>query len=95
MSGERLTIYRPRPQFYISVLSTPSVASLTSGPSVAQGSAPLMRHKMTFSHFSKDLIRHPVSGGQFAGAVLSIVTDSTPETGVVPRRGEGVDSFPF
>ena len=23
-----------------------------------------MRHKMTFSHFSKDLIRHPVSGGQ-------------------------------
>ena len=25
--------------------------------SVAQGSAPLMRYKMTFSHFSKDLIR--------------------------------------
>ena len=46
-------------------LSTPSGASLTSGPSVALGSAPLMRHKMTFSHFSKDLIRHPVSGGQF------------------------------
>ena len=32
-------------------------------------------------------------GGQLAGAVFSVVTDSTPETGVVPRRGEGVDSF--
>ena len=57
----------------MSVISTPSVASLTSGPSVALGSAPLMRHKMTFSHFSKDLIRPPVSGGQFAGAVRGLV----------------------
>ena len=58
----------------MSDLSTPSVATLTSGPSVALGSAPLMRHKMTltlapygvelcFSQFSKDLIR-PVSEGQ-------------------------------
>ena len=28
---------------------------------------------MTFSHFSKDLIRPPVSGGQFAGAVRGLV----------------------
>ena len=41
-------------------LSTPSVAS---SPGVKLGSLTLMRHKMTFSHFSKDLIR-PVSGGQ-------------------------------
>ena len=25
-----------------------------------------MRHKMTLGHFSKDLIRPPVSGGQFS-----------------------------
>ena len=48
----------------MSVISTPSVASL---------------------------LVPPVSGGQFAGAVLAVVTDSPPETGVVPRRGEGVD----
>ena len=30
---------------------------LSGWSSVAQGSAPLMRYKMTFSHFSKDLIR--------------------------------------
>ena len=38
----------------MSVISTPSVASL---------------------------LVHPVSGGQFAGAVLAVVTDSSPETG--------------
>ena len=42
-------------------LSTPS-ASLPYGSSVALDSASLMRHKMTFSHFSKDLIR-PLSQG--------------------------------
>ena len=52
------------------LLHTPSGALLTSGPSVALGSAPLMRHKMTFSHFSKDLIRPPNLEGQFAGAVI-------------------------
>ena len=35
--------------------------------------------------------RPPVSEGQLAGAVVSIVTDSPSETGGVPRRGEGVD----
>ena len=70
-------------------ISTPSVASLTSGPSVALGSAPLMRHKMTFSHFSKDLIRPPVSGGQSACAVFSVVTDSPPETGASTPQGGG------
>ena len=47
------------------VLSTPSGASLlvSSSPGVKLGSLTLMRHKMTLSHFSKDLIR-PVSGGQ-------------------------------
>ena len=46
-------------------LSTPSGASLlvSSSPGVKLGSLTLMRHKMTFSHFSKDLIR-PVSGGE-------------------------------
>ena len=37
------------------------------------------------------LLVPPVSGGQLASAVFTVVTDSTPETGVVPRRGEGVD----
>ena len=51
-------------------LSTPSGASLlvSSSPGVKLGSLTLMRHKMTFSHFSKDLIR-PVSVGQSAVAV--------------------------
>ena len=34
------------------------------GSSVALGSAPLRGHRMTFSHSSKDPLRHPVSGGQ-------------------------------
>ena len=46
------------------VLSTPSALRAPSGSSVKLGSLTLMRYKMTFSHFSKDLIRHPVSGGQ-------------------------------
>ena len=37
----------------------------------------------------------PVSGGQFASAMIvfrfTFVTNSPPETGGVPRRGEGVD----
>ena len=50
---------------------------------------------MTLSHSSKDPLRPPVSGGQLAGAVFSVVTDSPSETGGVSRRGEGVDGFPF
>ena len=38
-------------------------ALLPYGSSVALDSASLMRHKMTFSHFSKDLIR-PLSQGE-------------------------------
>ena len=38
--------------------------------------------------------RHLPLYGEKAGAVLAVVTYSTPETGVVPRRGEGVDSSP-
>ena len=64
--------------------STPSVASLTSGPSVALGSAPLMRHKMTFSHFSKDLIR-PLSQGEKVDVTSHpshiISSNCPPETG--------------
>ena len=48
------------------------------GSSVALGSAPLMRYKMTFSHFSKDLIR-PLSQGKKVGdSVMSVVGDSVP-----------------
>ena len=43
---------------------------------------------------SASLVR-PVSGGQLAVAVSPVVTDSTPEAGVVPRRGEGVDGFTY
>ena len=32
---------------------------------------------------------------QYGVYSFPVVTDSTPETGVVPRRGEGVDGFPF
>ena len=40
--------------------------------------------------------RPPVSGGQYAGAMLSVVTDCPPETGATRSRAtEGVDSFPF
>ena len=39
------------------------------------------------------LLVDPVSGGQSACAVFSVVTDSPPETGGVPRRGEGVDKL--
>ncbi len=46
----------------MSVISTPSVASL---------------------------LVPPVSGGQFAGAVLAVVTDSPSETGGVPEGGGG------
>ena len=56
----------------MSVISTPSVASL---------------------------LVPPVSGGQFAGAVLAVVTDSSPETGEVSQSDRGVDKtdfrFPF
>ena len=40
----------------------PRFALVSSSPGVKLGSLTLMRHKMTFSHFSKDLIR-PVSEG--------------------------------
>ena len=39
--------------------------------------------------------RAPVSEGQLAGAVFSVVTDSPSETGGVPRRGEGVEKSPL
>ena len=43
--------------------------------------------------------RPPVSEGQSAGAVIDFsfqfVTNSPPETGGVPRSGEGVDVFLF
>ena len=41
----------------------------------------------TARRIGKCVQRLAVSGGQLAGAVFSVVTDSTPETGVVPRRG--------
>ena len=59
------------------------------GSNVALGSAPLRGDRMTFSHSSKDPLRHPVSGGQFAGAVLAVVTDSPPETGASTPQGGG------
>ena len=46
-----------------SPLTAPNTPPPPSGwSSVALGSAPLMRYKMTFSHFSKDLI-HPLFRG--------------------------------
>ena len=51
-------------------------------PSVAMGIATLIGYRMTSSHSSKDPLRPPVSGGQFLGAVLTVVT--TPS-----HRGEG------
>ena len=39
--------------------------------------------------------RPPVSGGQLAGAVFAVVTDSPPETGVSTRRGRGWIVFRF
>ena len=45
---------------------------------------------MTSSHSSKDPLR-PLSQGdsQYGVYPSPVVTDSTPETGVVPRRGRG------
>ena len=79
------------------VLSTPSVASLPCGSSVALGSAPLMRHKMTFSHFSKNLIR-PLSQGdsllarcEYIHSIPEIAEHplSPPETGVSTTQWGG------
>ena len=67
----------------------PPPPSLRSLPSVALGSAPLRGYRMTSSHSSKDPLRHPVSGGQFAGAALTVVTDSPPETGASTPQGGG------
>ena len=50
---------------------------------------------MTSSHSSKDPLRPPVSGGQLAGAVWSVVTDSTPETGGSTPQGGGGGWFPL
>ena len=55
---------------------------------------------MTSSHSSKDPLRPPVSGGQFAGAVVAFsfqfVTYSPPGTGAsTPKGGEGVDDLFF
>ena len=60
--------------------------------SVALGSAPLMRYKMTFSHFSKDLIR-PLSQRDKVGDSASSLL-STPKIGVVPEGGGGMIEAP-
>ena len=69
--------------------STPSVASLTSGPSVALGSAPLMRHKMTFSHFSKDLIRPLSQRDRVSGNIIA--TQIAPRGRVSQEDGASLD----
>ena len=54
------------------VLSYSPLRFAPFGSSVKPGSLTLMRHKMTFSHFSKDLIR-PVSWGEFEWVIALFV----------------------
>ena len=51
---------------------------------------------MTFSHFSKDPLRPPVSEGQLTSVVFAVVTDCPLETGGTRSVAtEGVDGFIF
>ena len=56
-NGKVKTENSPLPAPRSSFQTPPSLRATLSEPDVRQRSLTLMRHKMTFSHFSKDLIR--------------------------------------
>ena len=71
------------------VLSTPSALRAPSGSSVALGCAPLMRHKMTLSHFSQDLIRPLSQRDRVSGNIIA--TQIAPRGRVSQEDGASLD----